>query len=60
MLKKLYQSSVNLKDLVLECEELSEIESKVIVGGQGGPRAEKNFGQCKKEFNEKPCENFFR
>ena len=24
----------------------------------GGPKAEKNFGQCKKNFNEKPCSNF--
>ena len=25
---------------------------------QGGPKAEKNFGQCKKNFNEHPCRNF--
>ena len=25
---------------------------------QGGPKAEKNFGQCKKSFNEHPCMNF--
>jgi hypothetical protein len=25
---------------------------------QGGPRGEKNFGQCKQDFNEKPCKKF--
>jgi hypothetical protein len=24
----------------------------------GGPKAEKNFGQCKKNFNENACRNF--
>jgi hypothetical protein len=24
----------------------------------GGPKGEKNFGQCKKDFNERPCRNF--
>ena len=24
----------------------------------GGPKAEKNFGQCKKDFNSHPCRNF--
>jgi hypothetical protein len=24
----------------------------------GGPKAEKNFGQCKKHFNSHPCRNF--
>jgi hypothetical protein len=24
---------------------------------EGGPKAEKNFGQCKKDF-KKPCRNF--
>jgi hypothetical protein len=25
---------------------------------QGGPKAEKNFGQCKQEFNDNPCKRF--
>jgi uncharacterized membrane protein len=25
---------------------------------EGGPKAEKNYGQCKQDFNEKPCQNF--
>ena len=24
----------------------------------GGPKAEKNFGQCKQDFNDKPCKKF--
>jgi hypothetical protein len=24
----------------------------------GGPKAEKNFGQCKQDFNDNPCRNF--
>lgn len=24
----------------------------------GGPKDEKNFGQCKKDFPDKPCKNF--
>ena len=24
----------------------------------GGPKDEKNFGQCKKDFPDKPCRNF--
>lgn len=24
----------------------------------GGPRAEKNYGQCKQSFNDNPCRNF--
>ena len=27
-------------------------------GKKGGPKDEKNYGQCKQEFNEKPCRNF--
>ena len=27
--------------------------------GVGGPKAEKNFGQCKKDFNTKVCKKFF-
>ena len=26
-----------------------------LVQAQGGPKGEKNFGQCKQDFNEKPC-----
>jgi hypothetical protein len=25
---------------------------------QGGPKAEKNFGQCKQDFNSKVCKKF--
>jgi hypothetical protein len=25
---------------------------------EGEPKAEKNFDQCKKDFNKKPCKNF--
>jgi hypothetical protein len=24
----------------------------------GGPKAEKNYGQCKQNFNDNPCRNF--
>jgi hypothetical protein len=24
----------------------------------GGPKSEKNFGQCKKDFNDNPCRHF--
>jgi hypothetical protein len=25
---------------------------------QGGPKAQKNFGQCKQDFNDNPCKKF--
>jgi hypothetical protein len=25
---------------------------------EGGPKGEKNFDQCKQDFNEKPCKKF--
>jgi hypothetical protein len=25
---------------------------------QGGPKAQKNFGQCKQVFNDNPCKKF--
>jgi hypothetical protein len=28
------------------------------VDAQGGPKAERNHGQCKQEFNDNPCKRF--
>lgn len=28
------------------------------VSAAGGPKAEKNYGQCKQSFNENPCKKF--
>jgi hypothetical protein len=34
----------------------SSISNSVFAAG--GPKSEKNFGQCKKHFNENPCRHF--
>jgi hypothetical protein len=45
-------------DVIEESDPITTVSVSESAFAAGGPKAEKNYGQCKQSFNDNPCKNF--